>query len=381
MNKVINIIFITIFLIIICVPMAGSIFVETLEVSKSEKRKLAQFPELDGHSRTLKAFPQAFNAYVNDHFLFRDKLVELNSRLRVKLLKTSPTMAVAIGKDNWLFAMMDWVLHDFLGARPLNDQQLETWKNALLQRQKLLSSWGGHYLHVIVPNKISIYPENAPERLITRKGQTMLEQLSEYLKAEPELGDSYLDLTEVLREGKSETQVYFKTDTHWTTRGAFIGYQRIIEKLNQAGLPINSIDDTQLTQTILPAVSGDLAKFMGASDYLKEQSLYYTLEKPCASAKSSKIKHPMPSKTYFLKKNGCDHGAPLSVILISDSFGNSLIGYLNETFQESVLDGYIKFLDLIPYLKEHKPDLVIRVSVARFMPKSFLFDPDLETNF
>jgi len=43
-----------------------------------------------------------------------------------------------------------------------------------------------------------------------------------------------IDVRRELIEAKKNQQVYYKTDTHWNQRGAFVGYSKIINSRERA---------------------------------------------------------------------------------------------------------------------------------------------------
>jgi len=64
--------------------------------------------------RRLRDFTKATDAYIDDHFGLRDRLVHWNSRLRYRL-GASSTPKVVIGSDGWLFYAGEKIIEQHTG--------------------------------------------------------------------------------------------------------------------------------------------------------------------------------------------------------------------------------------------------------------------------
>ncbi len=90
------------FLFFISLPLLDQVFKLVRPYELVEKRKLAEKPVFSG--RQPFSFSKKFEAYYNDHFTFRTRLVYLNNLLTYKLFHTSASAKVVIGKEGWLFS-------------------------------------------------------------------------------------------------------------------------------------------------------------------------------------------------------------------------------------------------------------------------------------
>jgi len=366
------------FLLIISVPIGGSLFMQSQAVSDVEKRRLAEFPQIRFDRQSLEMFPENYSAYIDDHFLFRSEMINLNSFFRMKLFRSSPTFTLAVGKQGWLFSLSDWALHDYLGGAKMSVKQLEVVHLALEQRKRLVSGWGGTYLHVLVPNKMTVYPDYLPKRISAKRGESRLQQIREYLLDHQELESSVLDLTEALFKAKNDHQIYFQTDTHWNSYGAFVGYQAILKKLQQYYPDIEIISADQLVRREKTKSVGDLARMGGVYKFISETSEPILPEEFCRSAENERVAIDyLPGQSY-LQKNGCPRANPYRLVLISDSFGDALQPFFSETFQEVIYDRNANFPELYRFLRDYKPDIVINLTVQRLLGSSFVYDSHLD---
>ncbi len=368
---------IAIFVLVLGIEFIGTVFSEKKEFSWTEKRILASQPDFHWTRESLQAYPEAFEKFWKDHFLLRKQIVALNSFLRIWLFNRSPTFITVPGRDQWFYMVGDWALQDYVGTIHMTPQGLSTWKHVIAQRQQWVSTWGGHYLLAIAPNKMMVYPENLPLRLRRNRGTTMLDALNTYLLDSP-LRENLLDLRGVLQREKMERQVYYKTDTHWDSYGAYNAYREIIRRIQKWYPEVKPLQSDRLRLEIESGKSGDLALLMGLSGIIKEKVEEWTVVSPCADPKNQPMILPFLQEEQYPLKNGCNQGAKLRILVISDSFGNSLRQYLSETFQEVIYDSSIEFNDLEEFIAEYEPEIILHLHVGRFMDKAFVVDPLLD---
>ena len=98
-----------------------------------EHRQLAPSPTWAWRKEAMLAFPRGFDAWFQDHFGFRDAFIRAHALLMYKVLHTTPSARVMLGRDKYLFyngaAIKDGdPIADYRGHRPLTPLQLETWR-------------------------------------------------------------------------------------------------------------------------------------------------------------------------------------------------------------------------------------------------------------
>lgn len=228
-RRLIDLILIAAFLAGIFLPLA---FTSLRWSSEVEKRRLAMFPGLPLSLDALLKFPRGFETFYNDHFGFRDPLVQLHNVLDVRL-GVSPTEKVLIGKDHWFFyanPMDGNEIADYRHLDPLTKDELAAWQANLEQRYHWLQSRGITYLFVIVPNKTTIYGEYLPDTINQVAGQSHADQFIAFMSTHT--AAPILDLRPVLLAAKgSGPLLYDKTGTHWNAWGANIAQHAIATTL------------------------------------------------------------------------------------------------------------------------------------------------------
>lgn len=184
--------------------------------SETEKRPLALFPALSGEELWSGSFMRHFETFANDQFPLRKDQLSLNQEMR-RLLLQRDNGSVYFGADGYLFNKV----------RIEDDRQFYT--NAqLLQKldEELATESGVKSYFALAPNKEAVltkeFPYGAPHR-DQDAYQRLLASLCRSIR--------YVDLSAPLRS--AEGQIFYYTDHHWTTRGAFVACNAFFEAAGQ----------------------------------------------------------------------------------------------------------------------------------------------------
>lgn len=358
-----------IFLLVVAVPGLATLAGVDRETVRGENRALAPFPRVALDREALRALPDGLTRYFEDHFAFRARLVEWQSRVRLEYLGASPSSAVVAGKDGWLFYADDGSMEDYISARPFTDEELEVWRRTLQRTQDWLESRGITYLFVIVPDKHVIYPEMMPDTVRPLHDQSRIDSLVAHLAAHSTV--RVLDLRPALVEAKRHERIYHRTDTHWNDRGAYVGYEQILRQLGtrEPGLaPVQrAAFDVRAEQT----GGRDLAGMLGLADSMTEEDLVLAprvercariVEESVAGSRGSAARVVTECKT---------PGLPRAVIF-RDSFASALVPFLSEHFSRAL---YLWQRDMDPaVILEERPDVVIQEWVGRRLSTALPYD-------
>ncbi len=208
-------IFIALFLLLCLTPFAGL---------------LLGFESAGGANETLSPPPRLgltlLNAcadYVADRFALRQQMISLWSLINEKLLRTSAEEQVILGSDGFLY--YSDTLGDYTGVS-LTDGELEQIARRLAELQRALEAEGKRFVFTVAPNKNSLYPEHMPARYPNRHENSNAVRLAPILER---YGVNYVNLFDVL----SDELLYYRTDTHWTPKGAALGADAILAALGR----------------------------------------------------------------------------------------------------------------------------------------------------
>lgn len=337
------------------------------DVSDAENRTLAKMPTFFREDGSLnhEAYGET-TRWLEDHIGFREQFVHLCSEIKFRLFRQSPSDRVQIGKDGWYYYTLDNNLQIATGEYPLTDELLEQILYTHVAIRDKLAERGIDYAVLLPVSKVSIYPEH----LRLGDGQvhvTPVDTVADYLEAHSDL--KVIRLKEALLAEKDSNQLYFKTDTHWTQMGAYVGYKQIVKQMQAWGLCAADPIQVDLTEA---SYTGEFGAMMGVS-LGAEPTLNTVISDPKAVENPDPVKHRalweaqeafgFRGFNYF---ENAEADGP-SVMLFGDSMfgGWNLSRLLSESFSSYVYiwDREIRneLLDAI------QPDMVIYELTERFI--------------
>jgi len=185
------------------------------ERSESENRNLAQMPKLSVKSVFDGSFTKGYEDFVTDQFVWRDMWIQLKSSVERMMGKTLSN-GVYFADDNY-----------FIEHKSNADVDSE-----LLERnigflkafvENMSAQTDGKALVSIAPTASAVLADKLPKFNDEYDWNAALDNIADIL------GDSFVDLREVLNEHKDE-YVFYRTDHHWTTDGAYYAYSEIIKE-------------------------------------------------------------------------------------------------------------------------------------------------------
>ncbi len=346
--------FVTIFLLLIFTPFVGEKESESLE-----KRKLKEFPEWRW-SNVWKFFKE-YQIYFNDRFPFRNSTINFYGNFKYeKLGFANMTGDISFGKDNWLF----YHEKDYLEriAKPFTAEELQTLHFNLVVTTKWFEQHGIKYYLLIPPSKPRIYYDETPNHMKISTYFSRLEQINSYLNEKSTI--QLIDVRKELIEAKKYHQVYYKTDTHWNQRGAFVAYSKIINSLNVDFPELKPIEISELKQTSTEFV-GDLMQFLG---YKSTSKTYSDVFEPLDTSFTPHLVRSINLLNYSSHQlevwEASKSLSKLKIYVVRDSFSENLKKFLSLNFSTSV---YAWTTD-VPVLEalEEKPDIILHEIVERF---------------
>jgi len=249
---------IAVFIALIWAPTLDECFHLDRARPPGENRLPAPLPKLQ-HPNFADAqkFITGLDAYFNDHFGFRKRLICLHRLWRLNFFRDRKGFrSVVAGKDGWFYFNENQMVDHFRGTLRFTPNQLEDWRSYLESYRDWLAARGVKFLFVVVPDKESIYPENLPAWMNKVQPESKLDQFFAYMQKRSTV--EVLDLRPCLREARKTTPVYLKNDSHWNQFGAFVAYETLAAALARQLPEIQpaTLDDYDRTNKIIP--TGDL---------------------------------------------------------------------------------------------------------------------------
>ena len=171
--------------------------------SELENTTLSQRPALTQLSaKGLNSYFTAYTKYVKDQVFGRDQWISLQSM---------------VGREHMMFPRTFGLLSSEERTLPKNTSAVES----LCQR------YPGRVNVLLAPAASDIYPENVPANAPLLDENTYLDPLSAAVQA---AGGRFVDVRGTLTDHKGE-YLYYRTDHHWTSLGAYYAYQQLCTAL------------------------------------------------------------------------------------------------------------------------------------------------------
>jgi alginate O-acetyltransferase complex protein AlgJ len=136
------------------------------------------------------------------------------------------TMQVIEGAEGWLFLDNDTnrSVDQYTGALLLDPAGLRSWRTYLAECRGLAARHDARHALVVAPSKEEVLRRHYPH---ARAGTTVLDQV----RALTRPADHYVDGAIVLAEQAEPEQMFMRTDTHWTDRGAMLTMLAVLQAM------------------------------------------------------------------------------------------------------------------------------------------------------
>ena len=330
-EKLVGIIFIlTLFLFLII-----NVIVPDREKSVQENRMLATKPKFRLSSLISGDYDEKFEAYMDDQFVGRDmwrKLKVAVDRIGGSRLENG----VYIGTNGQLLEQIEVADENHLAANIKAIKSFSESQSKIPVRMML------------VPDAANVLNHSLPA-LAKPEDQTQM-----FSMVRKDLGDSveWIDVSTELNKHKTE-KIYYKTDHHWTTLGAFYAFQATAPSLGIEG----DLSGKYVSHAVSSSFNGMLASKSGVNLGEKEQiDIYVPTEedtdlivdyvdegkRSTSLYDSSKLKEK-DQYTVFLGGNSSlldirtVSTSTKRLLLVKDSFANSFIPFLTPYYREIVV--------------------------------------------
>ena len=333
---------------------AAAWFHSPREMSLTERRKLAQFPELSGETILNGRFMSKFETYTLDQFPLRDEFRQLKAGFSYKVLGNRDNNGIYLTQGHG--AKLEY---------PLNESSVETAIGKLQKIYDLYLQDSENIVFSVVPDK-SFYLAEANGYLAMDYDRlfAMMEEGLPFAK--------YVDITDTLT-----VEDYYRTDTHWRQERILQTARKLAQALGVDGPQAEDFRATPVERPFYGVYYGQAALPMASETmYIMESDI---LEK--ATVKNYETNKTAP--VYDLEKQwGRDpydvflsgpvsietienpQGPDRELLVFRDSFGSSLAPLLVQDYSKVTLIDirYVPTAYLSKFLDFHGQDVLMLYS-------------------
>lgn len=302
------------------------------QTSVAENRDLQQKPKISTSKISDGKFASDYSKYMSDQFIGRSKFIKLKSKFDLFLGKKEIN-GVYIAKN-------DYLMEGFKKADDnVTNMKIDNINLFVRSNPKLKVSV------MIAPNKVEIYKHLLPKNIPVDSQVDYLNNLRE--KLDPKI--KFIDLVDTFERNKNSDELYFKTDHHWTTDGAYLAYVEFCKKQNLEPVNIKSFDKSLASDSFRGSLYYKNGAQIGKPDSLY---LYLTQANKPVVVKYYDTKLKVPSLYDVDKLDGRDPYEVFTggnhtqikirtnidtdrrLLLVKDSYANAMLPFLVDNFSE-----------------------------------------------
>ena len=319
--------------------------------SELENRYLQKAPTLSLSAIESGKFMEEAEDYVSDHIAGRD--------LWVALKAWSERLSGKGENEGVYFGKKDTLLNKVADPDEKQLSQAMDYLNRLAEQSEVPAYFG------VIPTSSAIWRDRLPKGAPTADEESVIRDLNSGSRA------AVVDIYDTLAAHAGE-DIYYRTDHHWTSLGAFYGANAILEAMGKE--PLDLADYVPIT--VSDSFYGTIFSTSGVR-WVPPDSIETYVPENGVTVTSYLNGQPEPGKlydeTYLARKNKYAYflggnqplcvvrsekpGAEGKLLLVRDSYADSLTPFLTERFAEiHLIDLRYYRASLQDYIRENGID-------------------------
>ena len=312
--------------------------------SEHENRALQTAPALSLRVLTDNDFSTDIADFYADQFPARSAFVGLKTLSEISLLRYENN-GVLIGKSGYLIKRLEYGEGEYENIRH-NLQAVADFSDNMEIPVTL----------AIAPRGIDVLTDYLPDYYATDRADAAWHVTAE---AAEQLGLSPVTFTEELRGSATVgTEVWFRTDHHWTPRGAYLAYMLLYDELGYYPVPFPMHFESLTAETLDAPFYGTTYSSAGMSWARADEMTFYHIPEEerylLEIIDTGKSFYGFYDRTYLETKdkygaliggnNGhvritdTAHPDKPTLLIVKDSFSHAVIPYLAQHFNLEILD-------------------------------------------
>lgn len=333
------------------------------DYSTSENRVLAEHPQLSAEEILGGSYQEDYETWLNDQFPLRDCFVSLSSYSQ-RLLGKKDINGVYLGSDGYLIEKPDETAFD-----PLQLEDNIRFLSQFLNRAA--DTYGKERVCcMMVPSKAAVLTDRLPlfaeaadfpSPFGGKPKSAQEDSISKQIKNALTEPDILLDMTDCLFAHQSE-YIYYRTDHHWTTLGAYYAYAAWANKTSHTPQPLSAYQKEDIyedfygttynkvhirtvpdTVTLFHTPEEDRIRIRrnDRSDTRESDSLYVPAESTDSPTSGSSGRYDVflgGNTGKIIIDTGTDTDRTL--LVIKDSFANCFVPFLTGDYRQIILIDY-----------------------------------------
>ena len=352
--------------------LAASAIAPDKTFSQVENRELAQMPAFSMKTVSTGEFMSKFETYMTDQFVFRDQWVAFKSIIERVLGKQENNGVYFCGQDT-LITRFD-------------EPDGEKVSGNLNYVNKFVENVDIPVYLSLIPTQACIWADRLPEGAPNASQTAVLEQ------AKAATAARWFDTYAPLWDHRAE-DIFYRTDHHWTSLGAYYGYVGLSQALGYEPVPLSQYSKTTVSTEFYGTVfSSSGVRWVEPDEmdiYVPEEGI--TVTSHTYDSKGNPVEEPreLYDESYLSKKDKYSmflggqqslgvvktgNADKPKLLLIRDSYSDSLVPFLTPHFSEIHLMDF-RYCKLSP--SQYIADNGIDQALVLYSVPNFVSDANL----
>lgn len=300
------------------------------DFSNNENRYLASMPELSWKHIKEGSYMKDLDTYVTDHFPYRDFWMGLQSESQ-RLMGKCEINGVLLAEDGYLIENY---------SEPQSTERIATSFEKLAQK----CEEGGYDAKLmLVPTAITIYEDRLPQASVIYHQMDTIEEIRSNVSMD------FVDVYDALYAHRDEGQLFYRTDHHWTTLGAYYAYAQYCQSVGIQTQRLEDMDSMVATDAfqgtyfskvnMWSAAKDDIILYSNPSDQLVvdytdkniQTDTLYNLDYVMEKDKYSLFLDNLHTLIEITNENADSNR---QLLLVKDSYANSMVPFLVHHFEK-----------------------------------------------
>lgn len=202
------------------------------DFSENENRYLSSFPQLSWKAVQSGSYMKDVETYLSDHFPARDFWMGLQSETS-RLLGKRQLGDVILAEDGYLIENY---------AKPQSNERIAA-SFEKFRENAMTQSPSCNLKLMLVPTAIAVYEDRLPQGAVTYHQMDSIEEITEETKLPT------VDVYGTLYSHREDGQLFYRTDHHWTTLGAYYAYEAYCESAGFTPQPLGKMQAQTVTDS------------------------------------------------------------------------------------------------------------------------------------
>lgn len=321
--------------IIICATLAFSIALVALPkstFSENENRYLAKFPAFSVESLINGKFTEQINEWLTDHFPARDAFVGL--KVQYELLTGKKEI-------NNVFVLNDGCLIENYKAPENTDRIiniLNTFSDKMAEKDTNIN-----LQMMLIPNAVSTYADRLPGKAQTINQLDVINQITSNCSIPA------IDAVEPLSSHRDDEYLYYRTDHHWTTKGAYIAYEAYCKENGLEPVSLSDMTAENVSDSFMGTLYSKVKDYRITPDNIviytnsdDDLDVVYTDTKETSKSlynleyldKKDKYSLFLNNLHPLIEITNNNAATDKELVLVKDSYANSMVPFLAHNFRK-----------------------------------------------